>query len=558
MTQVFISYSRKDLEFVQRLADDLIAAGLEVWYDLSGLEAGSRWGGEIQKAIKASQYFIVILSSNSIASEWVEKEFLYADNLKLKIIPILYQPCEIPMWFINLHFIDMQVERDYPKRVLELLKLMGIKPAPLEKKVPELAPKDPVRPDSGPDKVAQFPWNRRWGAWLGIGGGILILITILTFSILWMQGKFRSIQPTASPDPGAILTEIPPNAIANNPTGDNSITIGEVESFASLDPININTNLEFELLRNTGETLVVRRPGSTELIPGLAASMPVISQDGLTYTFALRPGVRFSDGLELNAQLYAAQLDRLLKTGPSCEYGMAGSMVVPYLESITATDDMTMVFQLTKPYGYFLQFLELPIFSPSHPDLFPSEECVQIPPAPIPGVGPWFISQYDQDGVAVLEPNPYYLGELPGQVDQVIVRSYPDTQSLAQAVLNGEVDIAWNFYYTMQAEVQKMEELTIETVQGGSLFSIVINHTTAPTDDPNVYKAIASAIDRTAIANQVYTGNAIPLYSPLPPGMPGAKDVFGSSYPSPDQEAARLYLAASGYDENNKCEINIY
>jgi len=281
MTQVFISYSRKDLEFVQRLADDLIAAGLEVWYDLSGLEAGSRWGGEIQKAIKASQYFIVILSSNSIASEWVEKEFLYADNLKLKIIPILYQPCEIPMWFINLHFIDMQVERDYPKRVLELLKLMGIKPAPLEKKVPELAPKDSVRPDSGPDKVAQFPWNRRWGAWLGIGGGILILITILTFSILWMQGKFRSIQPTASPDPGAILTEIPPNAIANNPTGDNSITIGEVESFASLDPININTNLEFELLRNTGETLVVRRPGSTELIPGLAASMPVISQDGL-------------------------------------------------------------------------------------------------------------------------------------------------------------------------------------------------------------------------------------------------------------------------------------
>lgn len=262
--------------------------------------------------------------------------------------------------------------------------------------------------------------------------------------------------------------------------------------------------------------------------------------------------------MELNAQLYAAQLDRLLKTGPSCEYGMAGSMVVPYLESITATDDMTMVFQLTKPYGYFLQFLELPIFSPSHPDLFPSEECVQIPPAPIPGVGPWFISQYDQDGVAVLEPNPYYLGELPGQVDQVIVRSYPDTQSLAQAVLNGEVDIAWNFYYTMQAEVQKMGELTIETVQGGSLFSIVINHTTAPTDDPNVYKAIASAIDRTAIANQVYTGNAIPLYSPLPPGMPGAKDVFGSSYPSPDQEAARLYLAASGYDENNKCEINIY
>jgi hypothetical protein len=51
MTQVFISYSRKDLAFVERLANDLQAAGLEVWYDLSGLDGGTRWGREIQSAI---------------------------------------------------------------------------------------------------------------------------------------------------------------------------------------------------------------------------------------------------------------------------------------------------------------------------------------------------------------------------------------------------------------------------------------------------------------------------------------------------------------------------
>ena len=63
---IFISYSRKDLEFVQRLADDLKTSGLEVWYDLSGLDAGTRWGREIQKAIKASQYFLVVISPKSI------------------------------------------------------------------------------------------------------------------------------------------------------------------------------------------------------------------------------------------------------------------------------------------------------------------------------------------------------------------------------------------------------------------------------------------------------------------------------------------------------------
>jgi hypothetical protein len=127
MTQVFISYSRKDLAFVERLAEDLQAAGLEVWYDLFGLEGGTRWGQEIQNAIEASQCFVVVLSTNSIDSEWVEKEFMYANSLKKKIIPLLYQPCKTPMWFINLHFIDVQGE-NYDRNFWVILKAMGAKP----------------------------------------------------------------------------------------------------------------------------------------------------------------------------------------------------------------------------------------------------------------------------------------------------------------------------------------------------------------------------------------------------------------------------------------------
>jgi hypothetical protein len=124
MTQVLISYSRKDLAFVERLAKDLQAAGLEVWYDLSGLEGGTRWGQEIQSAIQRCQIFVVVLSPNSIDSEWVEKEFMYANSLKRKIIPLLYQPCETPMWFINLHFIDVQGS-NYDSHFWVILKAMG-------------------------------------------------------------------------------------------------------------------------------------------------------------------------------------------------------------------------------------------------------------------------------------------------------------------------------------------------------------------------------------------------------------------------------------------------
>ncbi len=51
MAQVFISYSRKDLTFVEHLVSDLKETGIDVWYDLSGLEGGARWRIEIQNAI---------------------------------------------------------------------------------------------------------------------------------------------------------------------------------------------------------------------------------------------------------------------------------------------------------------------------------------------------------------------------------------------------------------------------------------------------------------------------------------------------------------------------
>jgi hypothetical protein len=155
MTQVFISYSRKDLIFVERLAADLQAAGLQVWYDLSGLDGGTRWGREIQNSIEASQCFVVVLSPNSIDSEWVEKEFMYANSLKKKIIPLLYQPCKTPMWFINLHFIDVQGD-NYDRNFWVILKAMGAKAGEGRAKVKPASavPVTPAAPAAFPQELA--------------------------------------------------------------------------------------------------------------------------------------------------------------------------------------------------------------------------------------------------------------------------------------------------------------------------------------------------------------------------------------------------------------------
>ena len=124
MSQVFISYSRRDIEFVQRLAEDLQAAGLTVWYDLSGLDGGTQWGIEIQSAIEKSQYFLVVLSPSSLASKWVQREFLYAEDFEIKVIPLQYQPCRLPMWLRDVQLIDMQGE-NYKNNCWTLAEVAG-------------------------------------------------------------------------------------------------------------------------------------------------------------------------------------------------------------------------------------------------------------------------------------------------------------------------------------------------------------------------------------------------------------------------------------------------
>lgn len=139
MTQVFISYSRKDLDFVEKLAADLQAAGLDVWYDLSGLEVGERWQTEISTAIRDSQYLIVVLSKSSVVSEWVEREYLLANQLGLKIIPLYYKRCDLPLYFLSRHYIDVR-GKNYEQNYEEILRTFDVQLA-TQKKLPKFIEK---------------------------------------------------------------------------------------------------------------------------------------------------------------------------------------------------------------------------------------------------------------------------------------------------------------------------------------------------------------------------------------------------------------------------------
>lgn len=212
MKQVFISYSRKDLRFVEKLAADLQQAGYDVWYDLSDIEGGDRWAIEIQTAIDHCDVCITVISSNSIVSEWVEKEFLYASNMGKKVIPVLLEWTTLPLWLMNIHYIDVR-GRNYQGNFPRLRVAIDEeeKPVPILESVKGLRTLSPV--------------------WIGGIVGLSILILAAVFGL-----PARTGGPTSTPDvfpsvtlPASIPTFTPVPA-TETPTPVPSPTATEVVS----------------------------------------------------------------------------------------------------------------------------------------------------------------------------------------------------------------------------------------------------------------------------------------------------------------------------------------
>jgi peptide/nickel transport system substrate-binding protein len=347
-----------------------------------------------------------------------------------------------------------------------------------------------------------------------------------------------------------------PTTAASNP---DTIIIGTTDKVASLDAADAYATHDWEVIKNISDGLLTWKPGTTDLVPDLATDMGTISADGLTYTFTLKDGIKFGDGTLLDATTYVAQLNRLLTIGPKCPNDVADTLAVPYVKSITAPDAKTIVFKLTTPIAFFPQILAGAPYTATDPKTFPADKCVLNPTAPIYGVGAWFISQYDQDTQMVLEPNPYYTGDLKPTAKKIIVRFYSDANTMALAVQSGEIDVAWRILSPDQlSALKKVSGLTVGTINGGAIRYLILNHTQKPFDDPNVDKAIAASIDRNAIADTVYAGQVNPLYSQVPPGFLGASEAFDTMYSAPNLDQAKKFLEASGYSATNPVKLELW
>ncbi|PSR52942.1 toll/interleukin-1 receptor domain-containing protein [Adhaeribacter arboris] len=128
---VFLSHTSVDKPFVRKLAKDLENHGINYWLDERDIKIGQSLIDKIRQGLDEVNYVAVILSPASISSSWVQREIDVAMNQEIKgktvrVLPIMYQQCELPGFLLGKLYVDFTEESKYPDAFKKLVESMGI------------------------------------------------------------------------------------------------------------------------------------------------------------------------------------------------------------------------------------------------------------------------------------------------------------------------------------------------------------------------------------------------------------------------------------------------
>lgn len=316
---------------------------------------------------------------------------------------------------------------------------------------------------------------------------------------------------------------------------DTSITVGLTDAPQSLDiRTDGGTAVERALIGNVYETLVTRDNDNT-LQPGLAKSWKV-SDDGLTYTFTMRSGLRFSNGHALDADDVVWSLQQTVKN----QYQGAGDLAA--LKSVESRDSRTVAITLAKPDPTLPRALagRAGIVYDSTAKVSYASEAL--------GSGPFTVARFDKRGTITLERNDDYWGAEAG-VARVTLLYYADDNALAEAVRGNAVDLALPGDAATANALAGDTALTITHGTSTSKVMLALNNgTDSIFSDQQARKAIRHAVDAGSIAAS-RPDSAGALGGPIGRLEPGYEDLTGLFPYDPGTASALInnFIAGASY-----------
>ncbi len=321
-------------------------------------------------------------------------------------------------------------------------------------------------------------------------------------------------------------------AISTTAMAQGTIKVALGTTLTQLDPAKttigdeyIYVHLMFNGLTRIDRDLTVK--------PDIAESWSA-SDDLKTWTFKLRPDVKFHHGRTLDAEDVVFTMKRILDAGTGSRARANISMVT----NVEAVDPRTVKFTLNIPYAGFQD-----IFGERQMRIVPKDKIDTISTAPI-GTGPFKFKSWSPGDRMELEKNADYFEKGLPKLDAVSLRIIPEPAARLAALESGAVDILWSLPNEAAEKFKNSSTIRVNSVATASWDGVILNNERPPFNDVRVRQALALTIDKEALVELALFGQGAPTHSPIPPSHPYFNKSIG--FKPPDIEKAKKLMAEAG------------
>jgi YVTN family beta-propeller protein len=348
----------------------------------------------------------------------------------------------------------------------------------------------------------------------------------------------------------------------------------EESAFPSIDPAVLYMVFPPQLLGMTNNGLVtLKHTGGSDgaqLVPDLAISLPVPTDEGRTYHFQLRRGIVYSDGRPVQPADFRRAIERTLRLGSpgagfftrivGADRCLAVQTTCDLSKGISTNDAAsTVTFHLSAPDPEFLYKLAL-TFAFAVPEGTPNHD---VGTQPVPATGPYMIASYSRGKELRLIRNPHFrmwsqAARPDGFADQIVWRLGVDAETAVTEIERGRADSSLNFFTPPIGHLERLRSRYPAQIHVNPLPEteyVAVNAERPPFDDVRVRRALNYAIDRRRIAALRGSPDlARPTCQVLPPGVPGYRPYCpytidpntDGTWTAPDLVLAKRLVAASG------------
>lgn len=349
------------------------------------------------------------------------------------------------------------------------------------------------------------------------------------------------------------------------------VTVAISSTFATLDPALISTTHMAHVYGNMGSNFY-RTDANGVLQYDLGENMEK-SEDGLTYTFTIKEGLKWSDGEPLTAEHFVYGIKRAIGYGPDNAYTkknlvnfIAGAeeaanaaMDVADMTNVgvVALDDTTFQVTLSTPCPYFERIFSGNVTSPMRPDFALEHDSSWSVNGIYPSSGPMVLESISPEEEAVLVKNENYWDAENVTLEKATFVVMTDSTAQVNAFRTGDIDIAMSVPSEVATNAEYESNIVMPEKYISNYFVLINSGPKAQVEalkDENVRKALALAIDKDTMLNILGGKANVRLDGYIPYGFEG---VDGNdfrdekSYGEFNLEEAKSLMEAAGYNENN-------